>query len=578
MGSIDILTSIVLVILATLASGAGVYWFCRRAERAREKKSRDQAQIICADAQQRAEQLVSDAQARVEKIQSESQAIIEQRRQRAEEDASRIIQQATEESKQIRRQAELEAINNRREAELELKEEQMRQKEALEQQKRETQRELIERERSLDKRQEQLDAAVLQIQRQETDCAARARELEQKIVAQDALEHELHEKIERQDRILYETANLTREQAVDSIMKKLDRELIDEQGALILRHEKSVQRICDDQARNYILQALQRYAASHTAESTTSSVDIPSDDMKGRVIGREGRNIRAFERVTGVDVIIDDTPGVIIVSAFDPIRREVAKLTLKRLIDDGRIHPSRIEEIYAQTERELQIHMRHAGTEACQLVEAHGMNDRIVALLGRLSFRTSYSQNVLDHSIEVAFISGMIAAELGLNERLARRCGLLHDIGKAIDHEMEGGHPQLGANVLKRFGEPKEVVQAALMHHEDLRAADPYTTIVSVADVCSASRPGARRETLEHYINRMEELEHIAMSFPYVEQAYAVQAGREMRVLVNSQLTSDESAAKTCRDIVAALKAQLQFPGEIKVTVIRETRTTEIAK
>ena len=300
--------------------------------------------------------------------------------------------------------------------------------------------------------------------------------------------------------------------------------------------------------------------------------------MKGRIIGREGRNIRAFEKITGVDVIIDDTPGVVIVSAFDSIRREIARLTLGRLITDGRIHPSRIEEIFSETNREIQAFIQRAGLEAAQEVDVHGLHERLLNFLGRLYFRTSYSQNVLRHSIEVAFLSGLIAVELGLDEKLARRCGLLHDIGKAADHEVEGGHPKIGADIIKRYGEPFEVIQAALGHHDDPRIDNPYTVIVAAADACSASRPGARRETLEHYVKRMEELESIATGFPAVEQAYAVQAGREMRVLVNSGRTSDESAAKTCHDIVDELTKRLQFPGEIKVTVIRETRCTAIAK
>jgi ribonuclease Y len=300
--------------------------------------------------------------------------------------------------------------------------------------------------------------------------------------------------------------------------------------------------------------------------------------MKGRIIGREGRNNRAFEKATGVDVIIDDTPGVVIVSAFDMIRREVARIALNKLIADGRIHPSRIEEIVAETQKELERHVQKLGEAACQEVELHGLHERIVNLLGRLHFRTSYSQNVLRHSIEVAFLAGMIADEIGLMGALARRCGLLHDIGKAADHEAEGGHPKIGAELLRRYGEPKEVLHAAAGHHDDLRVENPYTVVVAAADACSASRPGARRETLERYVKRMEELEAIASEFAGVEQAFAIQAGRELRVLVSSKDTSDESAAKVCRDIVRAFEERLTYPGEIKVTVLRETRYTEMAR
>ncbi len=486
--------------------------------------------------------------------------------------------EAEDEANDVVRRAKLDAENFRREAEIELKEKGMRQKEELENEKRAARAEQNEKERQLDKRQDALDQQAEDLRKEEKAVEATRRELNEKVARQTALNAELEQKIAAQDQVLYDLANLSKEEAKNIVLKKLDRELAEEQGALILKYEKQTAERCEEQARETLLLALQRYAAAHTAESTTSTVDIPNDDMKGRVIGREGRNIRAFEKATGVDVIIDDTPGVVIVSAFDAIRREAARLTLTRLIADGRIHPSRIEEVYEQTHREIQTFIQRAGVEACQEADVHGLNDRVVNLLGRLYFRTSYSQNVLRHSIEVAFLAGMMAVEMGLDEKLARRCGLLHDLGKAADHELEGGHPKIGANILKRYGEPAEVVQAALNHHDDPRIADPYTTIVAAADACSAARPGARRETLEHYVKRMEELEKIAMEFPFVEQAYAVQAGREMRVLVNPLLTTDEIAAKTCRDVVQALTERLQFPGEIKVTVIRETRTTEVAK
>jgi ribonuclease Y len=307
-------------------------------------------------------------------------------------------------------------------------------------------------------------------------------------------------------------------------------------------------------------------------------VDIPNDEMKGRIIGREGRNIRAFEKATGVDVIIDDTPGVVIVSGFDPVRREVARRALNKLIADGRIHPARIEEVVAETRGEIENVILKTGTEAVQEADVQGLHEKIVRLLGRLHFRTSYSQNVLRHSIEVAFLAGMIAEEIGLDGRLARRAGLLHDIGKAADHEAEGGHPKIGAELLKRYGEGREVVHAALGHHDDLRLDYPYTVLVAAADACSASRPGARRETLDRYIKRMEELESIANSFPGVEQAYAIQAGRELRVITRAKDTTDESAAKICRDIARAFEERLTYPGEIKVTVLRESRFTETAK
>ncbi|NIL97766.1 MAG: ribonuclease Y, partial [Planctomycetales bacterium] len=336
--------------------------------------------------------------------------------------------------------------------------------------------------------------------------------------------------------------------------------------------------VVEGKARDLLLTTIQRYAAAHTAETTTSTVDIPNDEMKGRIIGREGRNIRAFEKATGVDVIIDDTPGVVIVSAFDPVRREIARLALSKLIADGRIHPGRIEEIVADTEAEIEAHILREGQEAASEVRIHGLHERLINLLGRLKFRTSYSQNVLRHSIEVAFLAGEIADEMGLDANLARRCGLLHDIGKAADHEAEGGHPKIGAELLKRYGEGAEVVHAALGHHDDIRVEYPYTVICATADACSASRPGARRESLERYIKRMEELEGIACQFNGVQQAFAIQAGREVRVMVSAKETSDDSAAKICRDIAQAFEERLTYPGEIKVTVFRETRITEMAR
>jgi len=310
-----------------------------------------------------------------------------------------------------------------------------------------------------------------------------------------------------------------------------------------------------------------------------STVDIPSDDMKGRIIGREGRNIRTFEKCTGVDVIVDDTPGVVIVSAFDNIRRETARLALTKLIQDGRIHPTRIEEVVTETQKEMEAHVLEVGKQAVLDVDVPMPHEKIVQLLGRLKFRTSYSQNVLQHSVEVAHLCGLMAAELGLNPQLARRCGLLHDVGKAADHEMEGGHPKVGAELAKRYGETsKEVLHAIVGHHDDVTVDNIYTVLVASADAISASRPGARRETLEKYVKRLEQLEAVACGFPEVDAAFAIQAGRELRVIANSHRTSDADALRVCREIARAIEQQLDYPGEIKVTVIRETRAMEVAK
>jgi ribonucrease Y len=480
-------------------------------------------------------------------------------------------------AREIVETAEREIEARRREAELEIKEAAIHERAEGEKELSVIRQELHERERLLDKRQDSQEQQSEQLRKQEKMVENNQRKLAERIEENNRRQEELGKLLEEQRRTLHQISGLGQEEATRRLLSMLEAELQHKAGAIIMRHEKQVAEICEEKSREILLTALQRYAATHTAETTTSTVDIPNDDMKGRIIGREGRNIRAFEKATGVDVIIDDTPGVVIVSGFDMVRREVARIALARLIADGRIHPSRIEEVVNATQAELEQHLQKLGQEAAQEADVPGLHERVIHLLGRLQFRTSYSQNVLRHSIEVAFLSGMLAEEIGLDPRLARRCGLLHDIGKAADHEAEGGHPKIGADLLKRYGEGAEVVHAALGHHDDLRIENPYTVLVAAADACSASRPGARRETLERYVKRMEELETIAGGFPGVEQAFAIQAGRELRVLVRSKDTTDASAAKICFDIAKAFEEQLTYPGEIKVTVLRESRFTEIA-
>jgi ribonuclease Y len=485
---------------------------------------------------------------------------------------------AESEAREIVRKAEEEVEARRREAELQIKELTLQQQAESEKELRRLRAELHERERLLDKRQDALEEQAEQIRKQEKIVESTQRKLTERIQDANRRKEELSKLLDLQRQTLHELSGLSQEEATKRLLEILENQLQQETGAVILRHEKKIAETCEQKAREVLLTSLQRYAAAHTAETTTSTVGIPNDEMKGRIIGREGRNIRAFEKATGVDVIIDDTPGVVIVSAFDMIRREVARLSLNKLIADGRIHPSRIEEIVAQTQQELERHVQKLGEAACQEVDVHGLHERVVNLLGRLHFRTSYSQNVLRHSIEVAFLTGMLAEEMGWDGALGRRCGLLHDIGKAADHEVEGGHPKIGADLLKRYGERPEVIHAASGHHDDLRIDNPYTVLVAAADACSASRPGARRETLERYVKRMEELESIAGSFPGVEQAYAIQAGRELRVIVSAKETTDETAAKICHDIVKAFEQRLTYPGEIKVTVLREIRHVEMAR
>lgn len=485
---------------------------------------------------------------------------------------------AESEAKNILEKAQHDIANRRREAELEIKESQLRQRASTEDELSKSREEFRDRDRTLDKRHESLEQKAEQITKQERIVESTQRRLAEKLQDTDRRHQELGKVMDMQRQMLHEVTGLTKEDATKRLMEVLEQDLQKETGALIAKHMKRTEEVAKEQGREILLTALQRYAAAHTTESTTSTVGIPNDEMKGRIIGREGRNIRTFEKETGVDVIIDDTPGVVVVSGFDPVRREIARSSLSKLIADGRIHPSRIEEVIAETRVETDRLIAKQGEEAMHEVDVPGLHDRVLDLLGRLHFRTSYSQNVLRHSVEVAFITGMLAEIIGLDGRLGRRCGLLHDIGKAADHELEGGHPKIGADILKRHGECVEVVHAALGHHDEIITEYPYTMLVATADACSASRPGARRETLERYIKRMEELEAIASGFDGVHQAFAIQAGRELRVIANARDTDDDTAAKICRDIAKAFEQQLTYPGEIKITMVRESRFTEVAR
>jgi ribonucrease Y len=439
--------------------------------------------------------------------------------------------------------------------------------------------EIRELERRAEKREDAAEQKHKDLARKERHQEAIQKKLHERKEALEKREKRLDELIEEETKKLHEITGLSREHAERMLLERLEVELADEIAAKIRRHEEQLKLTAETRAREVLATSIQRYASVHTASSTVSTVDIPSDDMKGRIIGREGRNIRTFEKCTGVDVIVDDTPGVVIVSAFDNIRRETARLSLAKLIQDGRIHPTRIEEVVAETQLEMEKHIQELGQNAVLDADVPMPHEKIVHLLGRLRFRTSYSQNVLHHSLEVAHLCGLMAAELGLNPQLARRCGLLHDVGKAADHEMEGGHPKIGADLARRYGETsKEVLHAIAGHHDDVTVDNIYTVLVAAADAISASRPGARRETLEKYVKRLEMLEAVACGFPGVEHAYAIQAGRELRVIANSHQTTDAEAVKLCRDIARAIEQQLDYPGEIKVTVIRESRTIDVAK
>ncbi len=481
-------------------------------------------------------------------------------------------------AEQILAAARREGETIRKEADLRAKEEAFQRREAVDAELEQGRRELREHERRLEKRGDLLDQKLEHINRKEHEFETVQRYLTEQQDEVTRKGQEVKQLLAEERDVLHRITLLSPEDARTLLLRRVEEDLRHELGGMILKHEQMLRETAQQKAREILATVIQRYAAAHTAETTVSTVDIPSDDMKGRIIGREGRNIRAFEKATGVDVIVDDTPGIVIVTGFDNIRREIAKLSLEKLIVDGRIHPTRIEEIVKETQEEMVTHIRRVGHEAAQEANVAGLHEKLLDYLGRLQFRTSYSQNVLRHSLEVAYLTGLMAEEIGLNGAIGRRCGLLHDIGKAADHEMEGGHPAVGAELTKRYGESKEVIHAALGHHDDLRPDTPYTVLVAAADAISASRPGARRETLDKYVRRLEELEALACGFPGVEQAYAIQAGREIRVIADSQHINDDEAAKLCRDIARAVEEQLIYPGEVKVTVLRETRSVEFAR
>jgi ribonucrease Y len=479
---------------------------------------------------------------------------------------------------QIIEQAKRDAENVRKDEELKTREELLKRREELEASLNETKDKLHQRERELDKREGGLDDRDEEFQKREKMVESQQAKLSSRAKAIEVKEKELDRVLEREQDQLYKISEMKPEQAKELLLERLDRTLKDETGGLIIKYEAQLKERQEELAREILGMAIQRVSSAQTSEMTVSTVDIPNDEMKGRIIGREGRNIRAFEKFAGVDVIVDDTPGVVVVSAFDKVRREVARLSLIKLIQDGRIHPTRIEEVVAETNKEMDAHIKKMGQEACLEANVVGLNEKLVYLMGRMHFRTSYSQNVLRHSIEVSHITMLLAEQMGLDAELGRRCGFLHDIGKAADHEMEGGHPAVGAELLKRYGEGEEVVHAAAGHHDDIRPEFIYTVLVAAADAASASRPGARRENLDRYVKRLEELESLACGFPGVDQAFAVQAGREIRIIVNSREVNDRGAAKLTKEVAKAIEENLTYPGEVKVVVLRETKAVEYAR
>ncbi len=463
------------------------------------------------------------------------------------------------------------AETTKREALLEAKEEAIKTKNEIERESKERRAELQRYEERVLSKEESLDKKSGQLERKEAA-------LNKKDAGLDALKAELENAKEENLHKLEEISGLTSEQAKEYLLKSVEEEVKHETAVLVKELDRKAKEEADKKAKDYVVNAIQRCAADHAAETTISVVQLPNDEMKGRIIGREGRNIRTLEQLTGVDLIIDDTPEAVIISAFDGVRREVARVALEKLIVDGRIHPARIEETVEKAKKEVESMIREEGEAATLEVGVHGIDPELIKLLGRMKFRTSYGQNALKHSIEVAHLSGLLAAELGENVRIAKRAGLLHDIGKAVDQEVEGTHIQIGADLCRKYKESKVIVNAVEAHHGDVEPESIIACLVQAADAISAGRPGARRETLETYTNRLKQLEDISNSYEGVEKSYAIQAGREVRVMVVPSQVSDDDMVLMARDISKQIESELKYPGQIMVNVIRESRVTDYAK
>jgi ribonuclease Y len=491
---------------------------------------------------------------------------------------ARLLFKAKQEAQEILKKAREEADKLKKEATLEAKEKFIRLKTDFERQTRNQQRKLNEMERRLVRKEENLERKYQLLERKERDFSHKERALYQKERELQQKEEEYRQKINEVIEELERVSHLTQEEAKRELQKRIEDEARLEAVQTLRRIEEETREKSQAIAREIISQAIQRSAAEHVVETTVSIVDLPSDDMKGRIIGREGRNIRALELATGVDIIVDDTPEAVILSSFDPIRREMARMAIEKLVMDGRIHPARIEEVVEAVKEELEEKIKQEGESVILELRIQDIHPELVKLLGKLKYRTSYGQNVLQHSKEVAYLAAIMARELGANENVALRAGLLHDIGKAVDREVEGTHTELSVELARKYGESEVVIQAIASHHRDMDFPSVEAVLVQAADTLSAARPGARRELLETYIKRLEKLEEIAKSFEGVAKAFALQAGREIRIIVESQKISDERAALTAKDVARRIKEELDYPGQIKVTVIREMRAVEYAR
>ena len=478
----------------------------------------------------------------------------------AEEQAIRIVQDAEQAGEAKRKEMMMEA-----------KEEIHRLRSDMERENKDRRNDLQRQERRLLQKEENLDRKIESFERKEEKLASKEQRL-------NAAQERAEQLCAKQQAELERLSGLTSDEAKQELLQSLEDEVKHESAMLIKDLEQQAKDEAEKKAREIISLAIQRCAADHVAETTVSVVGLPNDEMKGRIIGREGRNIRTLETLTGIDLIIDDTPEAVIISGFDPVRREVARIALEKLINDGRIHPSRIEEMVEKAQKEVEQKIKEAGEQATFAVGVHGLHPELIKLLGRLRYRTSYGQNVLNHSVEVANLAGVMASELGVDVVLAKRAGLLHDIGKAIDHEMEGSHVEIGGEIAKKFRESDLIINAILAHHGDVEPKSVEAVLVSAADAVSAARPGARRETLESYLKRLTRLEEISESFNGVEKCYAVQAGREIRIMVKPEVIDDASAVLLARDISKKIEAEMEYPGQIKVVIIRETRAVDYAK